>query len=454
MAIFNLLLVFSVARAMGPSVTASDGTTAPGAAEPAWLVVATPVPSLPDAGALVDDLERAWGLRRDLANEKAAELVASVVSDLRPTLDSRQRDLLQRALFLKGLLRVDAAGSLEGVPNAVPVGALRIPAEWAEGIATSPGAPAPAANDASYATHAYDEARTLLAAWEGTTIDASAPGADVRIDGEPVTGELRVLPGLHTLSFHPPGAVPYAVLFRVGAGGGELPISDLNVIIAQLAAFVKDGSPPPRTVRDALFRRLGAPAALVRTGDGARTLWLVDGIARWGKTKVSAGVSVGTSLLAGAWSATPAGCGGVDEGDKALVPLSAVGVATLGPWRARGGGGVIFSATDAGFATTAPVECAGAQVAGATGPLGFGWAGIGRRIPLGGRSEFELGLRAGGSSAFAFAGLSAVFPVVARKQFALEVEAYAGAFANAWSGEGDRSGFLGGLGTTVLMGSR
>lgn len=449
-----LVLNLASAWAAGPSVTASDGVVAMGVAEPAWAAWAEPVPILADAGSLAVELERAWRLRHELKNEQAAALVAKILDDLRPTFNTRDRDILQRALFLQGLLALGEAGSFEALGDAVSVGPLLIPSPWANAIAVSPGAAAPASTDARYAAHTYDEARTILTAQEGAAVDGSATGADVRIDGEPVDGVLRVLPGLHTLSYHPPGKPPMALMFTVENGGAGSQVTELGLRMAELESFVQEGTIPSDDLRQALHARLGSPAALIRTSRGSRTLWLVDGLRRFGKATVAAGISAGGALLAGDWTTTPAGCDGSDEGQKFLVPIGAAARLTVGPWRVRAGGGVMVGATDDGFATGETISCGDAELPGALNHPAYAWAGVGRRFSLGGPASMEVGAKMTATPAFAAIEALCTVPVAAGSSVGWELSLHAGGFANVWSDTGNRAGFLGGLDSTLLFGAR
>lgn len=450
------LLLILAARAAAPTLTPTDGVIFTDSPRPAWAIDALPVPAPPALAPLQAEVDQAWRDRADLDPESARRRIHGVVVALVPTLTVEQRDLLQRSLFLEGVLDIDAAGGLAALPNGVQVGGAMIPAPWIGAIAVSPGASAPVSADTSFAVQAYDAARTALVAEGGPRFDPGAEDLDVRLDGQPIRAEVQLLPGVHTVSLHEAGHDPVAMLVRVGGAGEGQDVAAVQGRLDQLAAFVRTGEAVPAEQRAALHATFHTPMVLVRTESGSRELWLVDGLARWGRPTLSLGVEAGATGLVGGWSDTPTGCeGGLDHGTKLLVPAGLSVAAGLGPWRARLGGGVVVDAgDDAGFALAETAACDGVERPASNPILPWGWLSVGRRVRVGARGEVEPNLRVGFSSVLLHAEAGLRVPLTAPGTVHVELAPHAGLALNAWSGDAHREAFVGGLDTTLLFGGR
>lgn len=454
-AVVLAIAVPSTALAVAPTFTPSDGTAALGPAVPAWAWRAGTATPPGDLAPLQAELDAAWRDRAALDPEAASRRLAEILPFLVPTLTVEQRDLLQRASFLAGLLQIDAAGALAKVPGAVTVAGVRIPAPWLRGIAVSPGSPAPAASDAAFATQAYDAARTAIVAAGGPSFDPGSADLDVRLDGQPIRAATALLSGLHTVSLHRPGAEPLALLVRSGAGSEGIDVVVLQHELDAVVAFIRDGTPVSAQARGAIHAAVTTPAVEARDPSGGRQLWLVDGPARWGKPRFSAGVEIGATALFGAWADTPAGCGGLDHGDKLLTPLGASALASVGPWQIRGGGGVILDVgDDAGFAVEPSVQCGSISRPGASATIAWGWLSVGGRARLGTHGEIEPAFRVGATGPLAWTEAVVRVPLNLRAAVRLELAPHAGIAWNLWSDEANRSAFVAGLDTTLLFGGR
>lgn len=450
-----LPLLLAQALAAGVAVAPSDGVSATAASRPAWTVLGSPLPGHGDFTGLNDELDRAWADRRALDNAGARRRVDALVAKLRPTVDAGRRDLLQRALFLRGVLDVDDAGGIGSVADATVVGTQRVPRAWMEAISVSPGAPAPATADAAFAAHLYDEARTVLAEAGGLSLDVSAPGAgEVRVDGLPVSQAITLLPGQHTLSWHPVGADAVVLEIAVGGKGEGFDGARLAAWLEGLVKAQAGEAPLDAEVRTRLHAALGAPAALMSTDRPARLVWLVDGPARWGKPRFAAGVGAGAWAFAGD-QATAVSCDGL-----AADPTQALGVAdieasaTLGPWRVRAGGG-IQQAFGTGFASVVDGACAAGVSPNVelVQTLPWGWASVGRRVGLTRTRELEPFLRVGGTGAHAVAQLGAELQLTGRS-LGVGLRLAAGPAFNVWSGDDPHLALAAGLETVVTYGGR
>ncbi len=448
----TLLHWLGSAWAASVGFAASDGAESLGVVAPGWTAWAAPVPASSDFEALSRDLERAWEERRQLDNEAARARAVRVVASLRPTLDVAQRELLQRALFLLGVLELDAAGDFDRLAAPVIVGELRVPAPWFEAFSVAPGAPAPPTGDVAYAAQVYEQARTVAVQTGGVAFDPTADGAvDVRVDGERVVGEVTLLPGQHTLSWHEPGAEPRALVVAVGAGEG-LPLGVLEARVQGLRAALSTGR-VAGPEREALRAAVGSPAVELSVGVQRRVAWLVDGPARWGQARLAGGVEAGGLGLFGGGAPTPAGCeGDLDGPQKVLLPVAAVAVLSVGPWRLRGGAGATWGlSAESSFATAEARDCGGYEQPGPVDVLWGGWGSLGYRYRVAG-TQSEVFLRLGGNTVLASAEVGVAARVFARGPAAAEVLLRAGAAANTWSGEGNRVAGTAGLGLVLLLG--
>jgi hypothetical protein len=454
MSMMILALLLPAASAAGVAIAPSDGIAPIGPREPAWVVFGHAQAARSDLAERSRELDAAWNDRRALENASARRRVDALISGLRPVLDAGERDLLQRALFLRGVLDIDDAGGIEAVPDAVDVGGQRIPRAWADAIAVSPGAPAPATADAAFAVHVYDQARTVLAQRDGTTIDPSAPGAgEVRVDGLPVTDAIALLPGLHTLSWHPVGADPVVLMVSAGGAAGGMDAEALRIwLVGLTAAQAGDHALSPE-VRGQLHAALQAPAALVNTARPPRLVWLVDGAARWGKPTVDVGVTAGAWALAST-TAPSVACDGTVEADSQALGVAAIeGGLTAGPLRMRAGLGVDH-AFGGGFAAAGEGTCGdGLPNVEMVTTMPYGWVSAGRRFGLSRTREIEAFLRLGGTGAYAVAQLGADYRV-RRGDLDFDVRLLAGPAANLWSDGGAQVAFTGGVETAASFGRR
>lgn len=451
--IFSLLLASALAA--GPAVAPSDGITALDAARPAWAVLGSPSPVRGDFTAMSAELDQAWGQRRALDNAGARRRVDALITQLRPTLDAGRRDLLQRALFLRGVLDIDDAGGLASLPDAVPVGSQRLPRAWLDAIAVSPGAPAPSTADAAFATHIYDEARTTLTEAGGLALDPSAPGAgEVRVDGLPVSASITLLAGQHTLSWHPVGKDPVVLEIAVGGSGQGHDAAALAAWLQGLVAAQTGSAPLDAATRTQLHGAFGSPAVLVNTDNPPRRLWLVDGAARWGRPKFGVGLAAGAWAFAGG-EQVAVDCNGVAaDAVQALGLLDLEGTVAMGPWRVRAGAGV-QQALGTGFAAAGEGACASGLSPAvefvATTP--WVWGSVGRRIGLSRTRELEPFLRVGGTGAHAIVQLGADVRL-GGEAVGWELRAAAGPAFNTWSGDDPHLALAAGLETVVTLGGR
>jgi hypothetical protein len=450
-----LSVLLGAAFAAGVAVAPADGVAATGPARPAWAILGAPPPARGEFSALSGELDRAWAERRALDNAAARRRVDTLVEALRPTLDAGARDLLQRALFLRGVLDVDDAGGLASLKDGATVGSQRIPQAWLDAIAVSPGAPAPSTADAAFATHVYDEARTTLAEAGGLTLDPSAPGAgDVRVDGLPVTQPITLLAGPHTLSWHPVGADPVVLQLAVGGRGTGYDASRLAEWLSALVRVQAGEEPLTSDTRGQLHAALGSPAAMLNTDEPARLVWLVDGPARWGKPRLGAALGVGAWAYAGG-EAVAVSCDGLPAD---ATPAFAVGgleaSVTLGRWRVRAGVGV-QQALGTGFAAVGEGSCAGgvAPAVELVETLPWGWASVGPRIGLSRTRELEPFLRVGGTGAHAVAQVGANVRL-AGGGVGVELRVAGGPAVNFWSDDDPHLALAAGLETLVTLGGR
>lgn len=458
------LAVYPVSSAhAGPvGIAPSDGTVATGPTVPGWIGWGTPVPVVTAFASSAKALDEAWALRRALDNDAAKARVDALIAALRPTLDTAQRDLLQRALFLRGVLEVDDAGDFAALRDAVSVDGQRIPRDWAEAIAVSPGASAPATLDADFSARVYDDARTRLVARGGATLDASFTGdGEVRVDGAPVRLAVTLLPGTHTLSWHPPGSAPVAVLFGIGPDAPAPADTAIAERLALLEAVRRGDAELPPPVRADLKKRLDAPAVTIEGEGPPRTVWLVDGPARWGPVAFGAGVATGAQVYAGTYAATPDRCGAstaVDTPTKALGGLTAEGTLEAGPWRARAGlGAATVLGEDDAFAVVGDGGACANGIPDATTSLRtvpYGWASLGWKVPLAAGRELEPFVRVGTLTVYALAQAGLGLRVVSAGPLQWDVRAHGGAAVNVWSGDDNAVGFLGGLETALTWRTR
>jgi hypothetical protein len=454
------LLSLNEAHAGPLGIAPSDGTVATGVTAPAWVDWGTSVDTGVAFAASARELDEAWALRRSLENDAAKARVDALIAGLRPTLDLGQRDLLQRALFLRGVLATDDAGGFESLEGAVSVEGQKIPRDWVDAIAVSPGASAPATLDADFSARIYDDARTRLVARGGATVDLAFTGAgEVRVDGAPVRLAITLLPGVHTLSWHPPGQPPVALQFNVGAPG-EPNDTTLTARLTHLEQVHRGEAELSPSVRAELRRHLDSPAMILEGEGPPRTVWLVDGPARWGPMALGFGLSTGGQAFVGTYAPTPDRCGiapEVDAPTKGLGGLTAEGTAEAGPWRARVGLGAagVLGADDT-FAVAGSGACANGVPDATAGRrfVPYGWASVGRRVPLAAGRELEPFVRVGTLTVYALAQAGLGMRVVSAGPVQLDVRAQGGVAFNVWSGEGNAAGFLGGLETALTWRAR
>ncbi len=451
--IHTLLTPFALAAGLG--ITPSDGIGPTGPTEPAWVVRGAPALANGDFAALARELDTAWAERRQLDNAAALGRINRLVAALRPTLDGSQRDLLQRALFARGVLEIDEAGDLAKLPNAIRVRGQAIPASWAEAISVSPGAPAPSTADAAFATNIYEQARTVLAQEGGVVLNpSSSAGDDVRVDGSPVNADITLLAGVHTLSWHPVGRDPVVLQVRVGGEGPEVEVSALTAWLTTLHDVWSGRQPLDPATRTVLYDHFHTPAVLLVADRPPRLAWLVDGAARWGAPSYALGVGAGVGAFLGG-NGTGVVCdGSLDEPGKAVGSVAAEGAMTAGPWRVRAAGGVM-RVLRGGFAAVQEGTCdSGLSPASAlVATLPWGWVSAGRRFGVGGGVEVEPLVRVGSTSAFAVAQLGVDLRVVPAP-LAVDVRLVAGPALNTWSDGGARAAVVGGVETSILFGRR
>lgn len=439
----------------GAAFAPSDGIAATGPRSPAWAIYGAKQTARGDFTLLSGELDKAWAERRSLDNAAAWARVDRVIVALRPTLDAGERDLLQRALFLRGVLDIDDAGGIDAVKDGVVVGGQRVPRAWADAVAVSPGATAPSTADAAFATHIYDQARTALTVAGGLVLDASAPGADeVRVDGLPVTQPITLLSGLHTLSWHPVGADPVVLQVRVGAGEGGYDAVKLKAWLEPLEAVEAGERTLTAAERLEFHQALGSPAVAISTDGPARLHWLVDGAKRWGKPKVGGAIGVGVWAFSSRDAPAVACDGTTSTPSDALVVAGPEISLTSGPVRLRAGGGVVH-ALGGGFASIADGSCATgiAPNVELIPTVPWAWASVGRRFGLSRTQEIEPFVRVGGTGAHALAQLGANVRL-AGKSVGLEARVAAGPAFNAWSDESAHLAFMGGIETVVSIGGR
>lgn len=448
------VLLLASAFAAGLTLAPSDGVSAIGPKAPAWASFGHAQAPRTGFDTLSHELDLAWEERRALENDAAARRVDALVAALSPVLDAGERDLLQRALFLGGILAIDEAGGAERLGGGVVVDGSPIPAAWVAAIAVSPGAPAPATADAAFAVHLYDQARTTLVKKGGLKLDPSAAGAgEVRVDGLPVSQEITLLPGAHTLSWHPVGRDPVVLALAVGGGPG-FDATKLTSWLASLEKVQTGDSALDATQRTELHDWLKSPAVLVSEGGPGRLVWLVDGPARWGKPSFSVGVGVGVWGFASGDTASVACDGRVSEPTQGLGVLSAEAGARLGPMRVRVGGGLV-QAMAGGFPIVEEGACDAASGSGVAlvETVPWGWVSVGRRFGLAPSRELEPFVRVGGTSTYSVAQLGLGLRTAAGPTH-VDVRVAAGPALNAWSGATLRTGFLGGLETSLTFGGR
>lgn len=442
-----MILLVTVALAEPLSVAPSDGVAPTGPARPAWILRAREVEPGVEYASGSAELAAAWAARAALDNEAAQRRVDALITRLSPVLDSGQRELLQRALFLRGVLAADDAGGIGRVPGAVDVDGQRVPPDWVAAIRVSPGAPAPASADADRAVRLYEQARTRLVASGGVRFDPAVPGeGEVRVDGAPVREALTLLPGTHTLSWHVPGSPPRALVFHVGE------VAAIEALEHEVATGALTGA-----TRAALREELGSVAAWVEVDGRGSVVWLVDGPGRWGPPALAGGLTVGGAILATGGAATPDRCGVSERSDaptKGLAPLGALATLDVGPWAIRAGGGVVpvVSPTDA-FAVESEACDNGVPVGTEMRTVvPWVWGSVGRRLSLPQGRELVLSLRAGTFTVLATAEVGAALRLAHAGPLRWEVGGHVGTAINAWSGEGDRLGVVAGLETTLLVG--
>lgn len=455
------LVLATTSLAATVALTPSDGVAAVGPREPGWVVLGTAHPLQADLGASSRELDAAWAERRQLENAAARQRVDALIVGLRPVIDVGQRDLLQRALFLRGVLDIDDAGGIERITNGVVVAGQRVPPAWEQAISVSPGAAAPATADAAYAVQIYDVARTALTQAGGLALDPSASGAgEVRVDGLPVTQEITLLPGQHTLSWHPVGADPVVLEISVGsaearrAGIDEAgyDAGELKAWLSALAAVQQGGHLEP-ALRAQLHDALGTPAVLMSTARPTRRVWLVDGPARWGAASFDMGVGVGGWGFAATDGPSVACDGTRTSAGNGLGVAALEASVTTGPVRLRAGGGLTHS-FGPGFAAETDGVCASGVQPDiemvTTTP--WGWASVGRRYGLSTTRELEPFLRVGGTGTHAVVQIGGDLRFI-QGPWNVDLRLAAGPAFNVWSGPEAHLGVAFGLETVLSRGA-
>lgn len=304
---------------------------------PGFTLWAEPAPAA--ANTLEDlraELDMAWEQRSQLDNEHAAARLEALLPLLRPTLDEGTGDLLADALFLQGVLELDESAGFGAPGDAVVVGGQAVPKPWVEAMAIRPTG-APTSHAEAFRKQVYEQVRTVLLTAGGTTLDLTGAG-EVRIDGQVVDGPTVVLPGLHTLSWHP-----------VGQPIEALVTDDLETLARDLDTlrFAATGQAElPEATADLLWRRVATPEVTLRDGDDSRTLRTLSPVTTQ-KLELALGVAAGATGWSQDGVARPDPCGtsAADGPVKLLTPIGAR-VAVLGDgWFAEARAGLVTGLT-------------------------------------------------------------------------------------------------------------
>jgi len=443
----------------GVSVAPSNGQRDTGQLAPAvvlWGHVAPPGPGVAEALAV---LEEAWTARATLDPARAEALVSDLVDALRPTLDEGQGDVLQMALFLQGLLAVDRAGGFDALEDPLILDAQPIPRAWRDAVALRPALPAPAGS-AELPRKAYDHARTLLMARGGLRLDPRGSGRDeVRLDGRPVSGEVLLLEGLHTLSWHPLGQPPRAILLRVGEPprDGELDGQALAAWLQELAWAAGGEAGLPEDLRTELRRRLGTQAATLHTQASSATVSLLDA-PQAPASRFELGAATGAWLYRDDHATLRDPCGESpwsDADTKLLVPLVVGASVAVGDWSLGGGAGLLQAGTPgSAVAASSGDTCSdGSPALAVMVPrLPLLWVGLGRRARQLGPWTLAPEVRLGSTGAYGLAQLGLGVQRTLDHGLVLVVDLHAGAAGNFWSGSANRSAVLAGAGLGLRKG--
>ncbi len=417
--------------------------------------------ALPGAqvGSALAELEAAWSARASLDPEAAAVRVSRLVASLRPTLDQGQGDVLQMALFLQGVLAIDSAGGFEHLEGPVIVDGQPIPRAWADAVAVRPLA-APQGFVAEFSGSVYEQVRTGLLAQAGVTLDPRGPGdGEVRVDGVPVAEAVVLLPGLHTVSWHPVGGAPRALLVRSGGEtrAGEVQAEVLRGWLQDLAWVAAGEGGLDAELRAELRGVLGAPAVQVVSGEHRVTVRLVEPPEQ-PEDRLRVGVGIGAWAFAGGYETLADPCGASrwrDAGTKLLAPVSVEAEIDVRGWTVSGGLGLLQAATPgSAFASAGTGTCADGVPATAVmlPRLPVSWTAVGRPLERGRTWTLEPRVRVGATGAYGLlqAGLVARRPL--RPAFGLQAGLHLGVAANVWSGSASRAALLAGFDLSLSKG--
>ena len=304
---------------------------------PGFTLWAEPAPAAANTlQELRAELDMAWEQRSQLDNEDAAARIEALVPRLRPTLDEGTGDLLADALFLEGVLELDESAGFGAPGDAVVVGGQAVPKPWIEAMAIRPTR-APTSHAEAFRKQVYEQVRTVLLTAGGTTLDLTGAG-EVRIDGALIEGPTVVLPGLHTLSWHP-----------VGQPVEALVTDDLETLARNLDTlrFAATGKAElPDELADLVWRRVATPEVTLRDGEDVRSLRTLAPV-----TEPALQLAIGVAAGATGWSqqgfARPDPCGTSvsDAPTKLLTPVGARAALSGDSWVVEARAGLVTGLT-------------------------------------------------------------------------------------------------------------
>jgi len=349
---------------------------------PAFTLWTEPAPA---AGAPLDqlraELDMAWEQRAQLDNEDATSRIELLLPRLLPTLDEGSGDLLADALYLQGVLQLDESAGFGAPGDAVVVGGQPVPRPWVQAMALRPGRP-PTSPGEAFRQQVYEQVRTVLLTVGGTELDLGGAG-EVRVDGAVAQGPVTVLPGRHTLSWHPIGAPVRAGVFD--NEGLEQLARDLDA----LRHTATGQADVPDALAALLWQELGTPQVTLRDGDGHHTLRMLAP-----SSAVAPSAHLGVAFGAAAWSQQgfprpdPCGTTAADGPVKLLVPIGLRAATRAEAWFAEAQIGLVTGLTaESAWAMDQPTTCTDGSTAELTMlralPLLGGAVGLSWDTPLG-----------------------------------------------------------------------
>ncbi len=454
-----LCLAGSAPARAGVGVAPSDGELPTGAVVPAFTLWGQDAETGPKVAAALADLEAAWQARADLDPDTARSGVARLAASLRPTLDPGQGDVLQMALFLQGILALDAAGGFEALEDPVIVDGQPIPRPWVEAIAVRPSAP-PQAAASELSRTVYEQVRTLLLAQGGLVVDPQGTGEhEVRLDGLPVQADVVLMPGLHTLSWHRLGQTPRALLVRAGAEAraGEVSAEALRGWLQDLTWAASGEGRLDEGLRAELRGHLGTPSIWIEVSGAGTSVRLLDPPEAT-EDRLRLGATTGAWGFVGSYLTLSDPCGTSrwsDASTKLLTPIGAEASLDVRRWTLSAGAGLLQAATPgSAFASAGSGTCPDGVPASAVmlPRLPVSWTALGRPLAPRGAWALEPRVRLGSTGAYGLlqAGLVARRPV--RSRWMVQGALHAGVAGNFWSGSASRAAALAGADLSLVTG--